>query len=156
MDTKDYVTEANRQLDDTSTYTKLDKDPTDEFNLVVETYLTKMVENGDITKKVKKILHLNKPRTPQIYVTQRGNWCPSGELGNSSKAIVKGYMEKNMTNRPILFKNFTKVEFYGENDKIYRNIRKCLTIALWEVCRSNVFNSLILRITGVCTLPWQQ
>ena len=61
-----------------------------------------------------------------------------------------------MTNRPILFKNLTKVAFYGENDEIYRNIEKCLTIALWEFCRSNVFNSLILKITGVCMLPGQQ
>ena len=62
-----------------------------------------------------------------------------------------------MTNRPILFKNLTKVEFWRENDKIYRNIEKCLTIALWEFCRSNVFNTLILIIiTGVCRLPWPQ
>ena len=86
-------------------------------------------------------------------MTQRGKWCPSGELGNSSKASIKGYMEKKMTNRPILFKNLTKVEFNRANDKIIRNIEKCLTIALWEFWRSNVFNSLILRITGVCTLP---
>ena len=26
------------------------------------------------------------------YVTQRGNWCPSGDLGTSSKPIIKGYM----------------------------------------------------------------
>ena len=52
-----------------------------------------------------------------IYVTQRGIWCPSGELGNNSTAIIKGYrpMEKNMTNRLILLENFTKVEFYEEN-----------------------------------------
>ena len=47
-----------------------------------------------------------------IYVTQRGIWYPSGELGNSSKAIIKGNMEKNMTNKLILLKNLTKVEFY--------------------------------------------
>ena len=61
---------------------------------------------------------------------QRGSWCTSGELGNSSKAIIKGYMETNMTNRLILFKNFTIVEFYGENDEINRNIENLMTIAL--------------------------
>ena len=76
-------------------------------------------------------------------VTQRGSWYPSGELDNSSKAIIKGYMEKNMTNRLTLFKNFTKVEFYGENDEINRKIENCMTIALWEFCWSNVFNSLM-------------
>ena len=37
-----------------------------------------------------------------------------------------------MTNRLILLKNLTKVEFYGENDEMNRNIENCMTIALWE------------------------
>ena len=37
-----------------------------------------------------------------------------------------------MTIRLILLKNFTKVEFYDENDKISRNIENLMTIALWE------------------------
>ena len=37
-------------------------------------------------------------------VTQRGIWYPSGELGNSSKVIIKRNMEKNMTNKLILLK----------------------------------------------------
>ena len=65
-------------------------------------------------------------------MTQRGIWCPSGELGISSTAIIKGYMEKNMTNRLILLENLTKVEFDEENDEISRNIENLMTIALWE------------------------
>ena len=91
-----------------------------------------------------------------VCVTQHGNWYPSGELVNSSKPIIKGYMEKNMKNRQILLKTFTVVEFYGENDEINRNIENLMTIALREFCWSNVFNPLILRTTGVCMLPWQQ
>ena len=37
-----------------------------------------------------------------------------------------------MTNMLILLKNFTKVEFYEENDKISRNIENLMTFALWE------------------------
>ena len=55
-------------------------------------------------------------------MTQRGTWYPSRDLGNSSKSIIKGYMEENMKNRQILFKTFTKVEFHGENDEINKNI----------------------------------
>ena len=55
-------------------------------------------------------------------VTQRGNWYPSGELGNSSKPIIKGYMEKNVKNWLILFKTFTNVEFCGENNEMNTNI----------------------------------
>ena len=61
-----------------------------------------------------------------------------------------------MKNRQILLKIFTVVEFYGENDEMNRNIENFMTIALWEFCWSNVLNPLILRITGVCMLPWQQ
>ena len=61
-----------------------------------------------------------------------------------------------MSNRLILFKTFTKAEFCGENDDINRDIENVMTITLWECFWSNVFNPLILRITEVCMLPWQQ
>ena len=61
-----------------------------------------------------------------------------------------------MKNRLILFNTFTKVEFYGENDEINKNVKKLITIAMWELFLPNVFNPLILRITGACMLPWQQ
>ena len=91
-----------------------------------------------------------------IYVTQHGSWYPSGELVNSSKPIIKGYMVESMKNRLILLKTFTDIEFYGEYDKKIKNIENLMTIALWEFFRSIVFNPLIFRITGVCMLPWQQ
>ena len=61
-----------------------------------------------------------------------------------------------MKRRLNLFKIFTKVEFYGEHAEINQNIVNLMTIALWEFIRYSVFNPLILRITGVCMLPWQQ
>ena len=54
-----------------------------------------------------------------------------------------------MKNRQILFKTFTKVELHGENDEIERNIESFMTIALWELFWYNVFNPLVLRITGM-------
>ena len=61
-----------------------------------------------------------------------------------------------MENKLILFKTCTDVEFYRENDEMNRNIENLMTIASWEFFWSNVFNPLILRIMGVCMLPWQQ
>ena len=58
----------------------------------------------------------------------RGSWCPSGDKGNSSKSIIKGYMEENVKKSLKLFKTFTKVEFYGENDVIDRHIENLMTI----------------------------
>ena len=65
-------------------------------------------------------------------------------------------MEEKMKKRLKFFKIFTKLEFYGENDEINQNIGNLMTIALWGFFWYNVFNPLILRITGVCMLPWQQ
>ena len=59
-----------------------------------------------------------------------------------------------MKNRLILFKTFTDTDFYGENYEIIKNIENVMIIALWEFFLSNDFNPLILRITGVCMLPW--
>ena len=65
-------------------------------------------------------------------MTQRGIWYPRGELGNNTKAIIKGNMKKNVTKKLILLKKSTKVEFYEENYDISRNIENFKTIALWE------------------------
>ena len=50
-----------------------------------------------------------------------------------------------MKNRLISFKTFTKVEFYGQNKKMNKDIDNLMTIALWEFFWLNVFNPLILR-----------
>ena len=61
-----------------------------------------------------------------------------------------------MKNRLILFETLTNVELNEENYEINRNIENLMTIALWEFFWLKVFNPLILRITMVCMLPWQQ
>ena len=64
-----------------------------------------------------------------IIVTQHGSWYPSWELVNSSKPIIKGYVDEHIKNRLILFKTLTDVKFSGENDEINRNIENLMTIA---------------------------
>ena len=101
--------------------------------------------------------NLNCPQFVTLsHIYQRGSWYPSGELGNSSEQIIKGYMEKNIKHRLILFNTLTTVELYAKNYEINRNIENLVTIALWELFWLNIFNPLILRITMVCMLPWQQ
>ena len=67
LNTKDYVTEAHRQLNDTNTYKQLDIDPTSKFETIVNTQIDEMVTNNEITPKVAGILKIKKPKTPQIY-----------------------------------------------------------------------------------------
>ena len=67
MNTVDYMKEANRQLNDETTYKTLEKDPTIKFNDEVELKLNNMVADGDIAEGIRKILSNNAPRTPLIY-----------------------------------------------------------------------------------------
>ena len=67
QDTKDYVKEAHRQLDDIKTYRKLDKDPTESFANVVNNQLEDMTNRSEITPKIRDILKIKEPKTPQIY-----------------------------------------------------------------------------------------
>ena len=87
MNTSDYIKEADRQLTDKKTYLKLDQDPTPTHNKEIEDYLEKMVEEGDITKKVKVILSNNQPKTPHI------NFLPKihkNKLPPPGRPIVSG------------------------------------------------------------------
>ena len=54
QNTKDYIAEANRQLNDTNTYLKLDSDPTQTYEAEIDECLENMVRTGEITKQVKK------------------------------------------------------------------------------------------------------
>ena len=46
---------------------------------------------------------------------------------------IKGVMNKTVQIRSIVLKTWTQVEFPGQNDDNNRNIRDCMTIALWEI-----------------------
>ena len=67
MNTVDYITEAQRQLNDHKTYKKLEKDPTSQYSKQVNDLIQTMIDNQEITEKVGDILKIKKPKTPQIY-----------------------------------------------------------------------------------------
>ena len=67
LNTRDYITKAERQLGDTNTYQPQKNDLTEKFNQEVNNMLDKMVENQEITNKVAGILRVKKVRTPQVY-----------------------------------------------------------------------------------------
>ena len=67
LDTKDYVTEGNRQLNDRSTYEVTTQDLTDQINNKVNSKLDEMERNGEITHSLKESLKSEVPTTPCIY-----------------------------------------------------------------------------------------
>ena len=48
LNTVDYIKEAERQLGVKDTYREMPRDPIDEYNQEVDSYLEKMVETGEI------------------------------------------------------------------------------------------------------------
>ena len=82
-------------------------------------------------------------------VSQRGSWYTRGNQAKALNPILKDIWRKNG-------KTFTNVEFHGENNEKNRNVENLMTTALWEFFWLNIFNPLIMRITMVCMLPWQQ
>ena len=93
LNTRDYITEAERQLGDTNTYQPQKNDLTEKFNQEVNKMLDKMVENQEITNKVAGILRVKKVRTPhflpKIHKKQRpppgrpivsGNGCVTEKI----------------------------------------------------------------------------
>ena len=67
QNTVDYIKEAERQLKDTQTYQSLDHNPTKDFQKEIDETLTNLVEKGEISTKVQKMLSNNNPKTPNIY-----------------------------------------------------------------------------------------
>ena len=62
-----YLKEANRQLSDERTYTKLDRDPTKEFQSKIDEKLKEHVDNGEYNEKVRRVLSNKDLKTPNIH-----------------------------------------------------------------------------------------
>ena len=68
QNTMDYMSEANRQLGDKVTYKKLDHNPNKTHLEKIQGVLNRMINNGEITERIAKILIPKKPRTSQLYL----------------------------------------------------------------------------------------
>lgn len=68
MDTTDYMTEAYRQLSDTSTYKKIEEDPTNKYNKELSDWLEQEAPHQNISIESLKLLINKNPSTPQFYI----------------------------------------------------------------------------------------
>ena len=104
MDRCDYITEAERQLNDTDFYQKTPEDLTLKHIRVIREFLVSMHENGEIDQKTFDILDPTGARTPSFYF-----------LPKIHKQIIKG--------RPIISGNGSATEkisaFIDEHLKDY-------------------------------------
>ena len=68
MNTKDYIEEANRQLNNTDFYTTVDMDPTQAHAELINTSIRNFVKEKLITEKSGKALSVENPKTPRFYM----------------------------------------------------------------------------------------
>ena len=68
MNTKDYIEEANRQLNNTDFYTSVDMDPTQAHAELINTSIRNFVKEKLITEKSGKALSVENPKTPRFYM----------------------------------------------------------------------------------------
>lgn len=71
VNTADYITEANKQLNDAKYYKKLDYDPTHTFQTVIKNKLNYLLDNDQIDKKIFKYLLQENPRPGQFYMLMK-------------------------------------------------------------------------------------
>ena len=68
LDVEDYIAEAERQLNDTTSYEKLGFDPTPIYNQIINNNIDNLAKKSEITTKVSESLKNDKPKTPKFYM----------------------------------------------------------------------------------------
>ena len=71
MNVKDYISEANRQLDDIQYYRKLNDNPTAEYSQMVNATIDRYKVEGIITEKMAKGLKSEEPKTSKFYMNPK-------------------------------------------------------------------------------------
>ena len=83
MDRDHYVSEAERQLNDSTYYELLDHDPTDEFAKKVSEAVEEMFDGGYITEKNMRYLIVDQPKAGRFYLLPKIH-----KAGNPGRPIV--------------------------------------------------------------------
>ena len=68
IDVKNYITEANSQLENTEFYQKLNFCPTEGHSSIVNNRLDELTEDGDLSQEIAEGLKSDNPRTPHFYM----------------------------------------------------------------------------------------
>lgn len=68
QNTRDYITQCHKDLDNDKFYMKISKDPTKEFRVKINNVVDEMCNKNQITKTISQLLRNDsKCKTPQIY-----------------------------------------------------------------------------------------
>ena len=83
MDVKDYIDEANRQLNDSNFYRKLDEDPTETHLNLVNNAIDTLQRQKHIDQKLAEGLKLSSAKTPKFYMLPKIH-----KEGNPGRPVV--------------------------------------------------------------------
>ena len=83
IDVKDYIIEANRQLNDTNFYQKLDRDPTEKHLDLVNNAIDTLHKQKHINQKLAEGLKLPTAKTPKFYLLPKIH-----KEGNPGRPVV--------------------------------------------------------------------
>ena len=71
MNSEDYLKEGLRQLNDTNYYQKLNKDPTEDHEKLINNTIDDLVSENAINEETASLLRPNKSRTPKFYMLRK-------------------------------------------------------------------------------------
>ena len=127
QDTTDYISECERQLENTVHYKRLYTDPTAELNLIIKNKLQQGIKDGHISTEEFEVLYNRDPRTSNFYTLPKIHKInnPGRPIVNSIGSItekISAYVDENI-------KYFAKlVPSYIKDTGHFLNIIKTLEI----------------------------
>ena len=109
LDTRDYIAEAERQLDNPKYYKKVDTDLTIQHTIQVNQYVEGLHRAGEISGRIKDRLTSKKTRTPHLYLLPKihkqgspppgrpvvsANSCPTERISTYIDILTKNMVPK--------------------------------------------------------------
>ena len=114
QDTTDYISECERQLENTVHYKRLYTDPTAELNLIIKNKLEQGIKDGHISTEEFEVLYNRDPRTSNFYTLPKIHKTnnPGRPIVNSIGSItekISAYVDENIK----YFAKLVQAEFIG-------------------------------------------
>ena len=114
QDTTDYISECERQLENTVHYKRLYTDPTAELNLIIKNKLEQGIKDGHISTEEFEVLYNRDPRTSNFYTLPKIHKTnnPGRPIVNSIGSItekISVYVDENIK----YFAKLVQAEFIG-------------------------------------------
>ena len=137
MNTKDYIKEAERQLNDENFYVKIPRDLTTDHEEQVRTYVNNLETQGHISDKLSETLTKFQARTARFYLLPKihkkgipgrpiisGNNCPTERISSFVDEILKPYVPQ--------IKSYVKdsAEFVKIIDKLEAFSGNCILVTM--------------------------